>query len=88
MVQQHGDHHDIPDEHVIERPGAWLPADNRIHKAWLGKQIDEAKKNPKELVPVLKDFKAFIENNPRVYMYFNAMSVPFLPVPIHFTQLL
>ena len=32
MVHQHGDHHDIPDEHRIVRPGAWLPADHRIHK--------------------------------------------------------
>ena len=55
------------------RPGAWLPADHRTHKEWLGHQIEETKKNPKELVPVLKEFKEFIEGNPRIYMYFNSM---------------
>ena len=73
MVHQHGDEHDIPDEHRVNRPGAWLPADHRIHKAWLGKQIEDAKQNPKELIPCLKEFKEFIEGNPRIYMYFNAM---------------
>ena len=73
MSQQHGENHDIPEEHHVVKAGGWLPADHRIHKAWLGKQIDDAKKNPKELIPCLKDFKAFIEGNPRIYMYFNAM---------------
>lgn len=44
-----------------------------IHSAWLGEQIKDAKKHSKELAPVLKEFKAFIENNPRVYMYFHSM---------------
>ena len=73
MVHQHGDEHDIPDAERVHRPGAWLPADHRIQHAWLGKQIDDAKKNPKELIPCLKDFKAFIESNTRVRMYFTAM---------------
>lgn len=73
MVQQHGDEHDIPDEHNVYKAGGWLPADHRIQKAWLGKQISDAKDNPKELVPCLKEFKAFIEANPRIYMYFNSM---------------
>lgn len=75
MVHQHGDEHDIPAEHRVERPGAWLPSDHRIHQEWLGKQIEDAHKHKKELVPCLKDFKAFIEGDPRIYMYFNAMSV-------------
>ena len=75
MVQQHGDEHHIPDEHRIVRPGAWLPADHRIHSEWLGRQIDDAAKNRKELVPCLKEFKAFIEGDPRIYMYFNSMFV-------------
>lgn len=73
MVHQHGDHHDIPKEDHISRAGAWLPADHRIQHEWLGGQIDEAKKHKKDLVPVLQDFKKFIESNPRIYMYFNAM---------------
>ncbi|EMC94475.1 hypothetical protein BAUCODRAFT_73227 [Baudoinia panamericana UAMH 10762] len=79
MVHQHGDEHDIPDEHHVHRPGAWLPADHRTQKAWLGNQIDEAAKHKKELVPVLKDFKTFIESNSRIYMYFNSM---FSEVPV------
>jgi phosphatidylserine decarboxylase len=73
MVHQHGDHHNVPDEHKVHRVGSWLPADHRIQHEWLGGQIEHAKNNKKELVPVLKDFKAFIEGNPRIYMYFNAM---------------
>ena len=73
MVHQHGDEHDIPDEHHVVRPGAWLPADHRIQKKWLENQIADSKKHPKELVPSLKEFKTFIENNQRIYMYFNSM---------------
>lgn len=99
MVYQHGDEHDVPQEHNVARPGAWLPADNRIHRvsipgaalwkwfnvrdavsnfsqAWLAKQIEDARRNPKELEPCLKDFKKFIEGTPRIYMYFNAMYDP------------
>jgi phosphatidylserine decarboxylase len=32
-----------------------------------------ADENPKELTPVLKEFKEFIETTPRVYMYFVQM---------------
>ncbi|KAK3068525.1 hypothetical protein LTR53_013837 [Teratosphaeriaceae sp. CCFEE 6253] len=73
MVHQHGDHHDIPQEHRKNKPGAWLPADHRIQKEWLGEQIKQAHDNKKELLPVLQDFKDFIEGNPRIYMYFNSM---------------
>lgn len=55
------------------RPGAWLPADHRAHKAWLDEQIDHAAKNKKPLIPVLQEFKDMIESNPRFYMYFTAM---------------
>jgi phosphatidylserine decarboxylase len=73
MVHQHGDHHEIPSEHHVSRAGAWLPADHRIQHGWLGRQIDEAKDNPKELVPCLKEFKAFIEGDSKVYMWFHSM---------------
>lgn len=32
-----------------------------------------ADENPKELVPVLQEFKEFIETTPRIYMYFVQM---------------
>jgi phosphatidylserine decarboxylase len=40
----------------------------------LGRQIDHIDKHgEKELVPVLQEFKEFIESNPRIYMYFTEM---------------
>lgn len=55
------------------RPGAWLPADSRVHKEWLKKQAEHVDKNPKDLIPVLQEFKAFIETNPRIRMLFTQM---------------
>lgn len=72
-VHQHGDAHDIPDDHKVYRPGAWLPADHRAHAAWLDEQIDHASKKKKPLIPVLQEFKELIESNTRFYMYFTAM---------------
>ncbi|USW48708.1 Putative L-tryptophan decarboxylase PsiD [Septoria linicola] len=73
MVQQHGDHHDIPDDKKKVKAGAWLPADHRIHEAWLGRQIEHAHHEKKSLIPVLQEFKDFIENNTRIYMLFIQM---------------
>ena len=58
---------------TLSRTGAWLPADHRTHKAWLGQQIDDAKNNKKPLIPVIQEFQEFIESDPRRYMYFTAM---------------
>ncbi|SPQ24820.1 e146e92d-4269-4ffa-b9b0-d40741485f26 [Thermothielavioides terrestris] len=74
MVHQHGDHVEIPHEHRVHKPGAWLPADHRVHRKWLAHAIDHIDKHgEKELVPVLREFKELIENNPRIYMYFTEM---------------
>ncbi|KAI2620978.1 Phophatidylserine decarboxylase-domain-containing protein [Hypomontagnella submonticulosa] len=74
MVHQHGDEHDIPQEHRIFRHGAWLPADHRVQHEWLKTQIEHVDQNPKkELIPVLQEFKGLIEGNSRIYMYFNQM---------------
>jgi len=73
MVHQHGDEHDIPDEHKMHRVGAWLPADNRIHKEWLKKTVDHVDNNGKKFVPVIQEFKEFIEGNTRIYLLFNSM---------------
>lgn len=56
-----------------QRPGAWLPADHRIHREYLRKVTKYVDENPKDLVPVLQEFKEFIESTPRVYMYFVQM---------------
>jgi phosphatidylserine decarboxylase len=75
MVHQHGDEHDIPDEHQNhQKPGAWLPADHRVQHEWLSRQVDHVHKHgAKELMPVLQEFKDFIEGNSRIYMYFTQM---------------
>lgn len=44
-----------------------------MHREWLKKQVRHVDDNPKELVPVLKEFKDFIESNPRIRMLFNQM---------------
>ncbi|KAF2212153.1 hypothetical protein CERZMDRAFT_41164 [Cercospora zeae-maydis SCOH1-5] len=73
MVHQHGDHHDIPSDKRKVKAGAWLPADHRIHEEWLDTQIGHAHNNKKELIPVLQEFKEFIEGNTRIYMLFVKM---------------
>lgn len=72
-VHQHGDNHEIPTHLVVHKSGAWLPADHRIHKAWLGKQVEDAAKHQKPLRPVLKEFQDLIESDARLYMLFTAM---------------
>ncbi|KAL1884152.1 hypothetical protein VTK73DRAFT_6821 [Phialemonium thermophilum] len=74
MVWQHGDEHHIPDQYRVHKHGAWLPADHRVHREWLRRTIEHVDTQPKqELIPVLQEFKDFIEGNPRIYMYFTEM---------------
>jgi phosphatidylserine decarboxylase len=63
----------VPEEHRVHRAGAWLPADHRVHKKWLSGIIERVEKNPKELHPVLQEFKEMIENNTRIYILINSM---------------
>jgi phosphatidylserine decarboxylase len=45
-----------------------------VQHDWLSKQIEHVDNHkPKELIPVLQEFKEFIEGNTRIYMYFNQM---------------
>lgn len=51
-----------------------MPADHRVHRAWLGHQIAHIDEHgPKKLIPVLQEFKDMIEGNSRFYMYFSQM---------------
>lgn len=51
-----------------------MPADHRVHRKWLGQTIDHIDKHgEKKLIPVLQEFKDFIEDNSRIFMYFSAM---------------
>ncbi|OQV02280.1 hypothetical protein CLAIMM_07505 isoform 2 [Cladophialophora immunda] len=58
--------------HRQKRVGDWLP-DHEIHREWLGGVIKHVDQNPKDLHPVLVEFKELIENNTRVYMLFESM---------------
>jgi phosphatidylserine decarboxylase len=63
----------VPEEHQVHRIGSWLPSDHRVHKKWLSGIIERVEGNPKELHPVLREFKDLIENNTRIYILVNSM---------------
>ncbi|KAH0497659.1 hypothetical protein TgHK011_004948 [Trichoderma gracile] len=74
MVWQHGDHHDIPRQWRVYKPGAWLPADHRVHREYLRRVTDHVDKHPDEkLTRALQELKELIESNSRIYMYFTQM---------------
>jgi phosphatidylserine decarboxylase len=52
----------------MHRTGSWLPSDHRVHKAWMEDIIEKAAKNPKDLHPVLQEFKKLIEENTRIFL--------------------
>ena len=56
-----------------ERTGKWLPQDHRVHKEWLDGVIDHVDGNPKDLHPVLREFKNLIERDTRIYLLFSSM---------------
>ncbi len=55
------------------RIGEWLPQDHRIHKKWLEDTVKHVDQNPKDLHPILAEFKSLIENDTRLYLLFNSM---------------
>lgn len=55
------------------RVGDWLPNDHRAHRAWLGGVINHVDNNPKQLHPVVQEFRDLIENNARVYLLVQSM---------------
>ncbi|GAO17220.1 hypothetical protein UVI_02057420 [Ustilaginoidea virens] len=58
----------------VNKPGAWLPADRRVHRQYLNnitKHVDAHDKQ--KLTPALQELKKLIEGNSRVYMYFAQM---------------
>jgi phosphatidylserine decarboxylase len=63
----------IPKQHSVARVGHWLPQDSRHHKAWLQQTIESARENPKDLHPVLREFKQLVENNTRLWLLFSNM---------------
>ncbi|KAL8718862.1 MAG: hypothetical protein Q9225_004052 [Loekoesia sp. 1 TL-2023] len=63
----------VPDEHRRTRVGKWLPQDHRVHQEWLSGIIKHVESNPKDLHPVLQEFKTMIENDTHLYLLFTSM---------------
>ncbi|KAL8738519.1 MAG: hypothetical protein Q9181_000678 [Wetmoreana brouardii] len=63
----------VPDEHRRYRVGKWLPQDHRVHQEWLSGIIKHVESNPKDLHPVLEEFKSMIENDTHLYLLFTSM---------------
>ncbi|MFT4427859.1 phosphatidylserine decarboxylase family protein [Enterobacter hormaechei] len=53
--------------------GKWMPSDTEALAYWLKKIMDKEAKSSRPLLPVIQEFKDFIESDPVYYMYFNEM---------------
>lgn len=53
--------------------GKWMPSDELTLRAWMEKILSKADKSDKPLLPVIEDFKNFIETDPKAYMFFTQM---------------
>lgn len=51
----------------------WLPSDQAFLEAWLAEQIRAAEAEAAPLLPVIEEFRDFIEGNPAVFMLFDQM---------------
>ncbi|MCJ1474949.1 hypothetical protein MMC13_003609 [Lambiella insularis] len=63
----------VPEEHQRPRAGKWLPQDHRVHQEWLDGIVKHVEDNPKELHPVVTEFKDMIEGETRLYLLFTSM---------------
>jgi hypothetical protein len=50
-----------------------MSQDNRHHHKFLHDTIKTVDENPKELSPILKEFKEMVDKDTRLYMLFNNM---------------
>ena len=53
--------------------GKWMPSDTETLRTWMEKILAKAEKNTAPLLPVIEDFKTFIETDPKAYMFFTQM---------------
>jgi len=67
------------------RVGRWLPSDEETLDNWLGDLIAEVEKNEAPLIPVIREFKDLIEEDPEVFMLFNLMFTQ-VPYRRHFAK--
>jgi phosphatidylserine decarboxylase len=59
--------------HTTARLGRWLPADPQHLNDWLMKAVEIAEQKKSPFHPVVEEFRAMIENDPEMYMYFTQM---------------
>lgn len=50
-----------------------MSQDKRHHHDFVNKTVAHVDKHPKELLPVLKEFKEMVENDSRLFMLFESM---------------
>jgi phosphatidylserine decarboxylase len=55
------------------RVGDWIPSDHRAQREWLRNVIEHVDKNPKELHPVVAEFKHLIESDTRIFLLVQSM---------------
>jgi phosphatidylserine decarboxylase len=55
------------------RVGKWLPSDQASLAKWLDAMIQKTHAQPRDLHPVIADFRDFIESDPEVFMLFSQM---------------
>lgn len=58
-----------------------MSQDKRHHHDFVNKTVDHVDKHPKELLPVLKEFKEMVENDSRLFMLFESMFDQVCPFP-------
>jgi len=58
---------------VKYKVGKWMPSDQVHIENWKKDLIKEVNGNPKPLLPVVQEFKDFIENDAQVFMLFSEM---------------
>ena len=63
----------MPAPTVPYRVGRWLPSDRRFLNLWLAALKDEVEAAKQPLLPVMEEFRALIEEDPEIYMYFHQM---------------
>lgn len=58
---------------LIYQTGHWISQDKRHHHKFLQTTIDHVDENPKDLHPVLKEFKEVVDKDSRLTMLFQLM---------------
>lgn len=53
--------------------GKWMPQDTETLRAWMEKILAKAESSEVPLLPVIENFKNFIETDPKAYMFFTQM---------------